>query len=75
MFAIVAIFLVSLAILFFIQVHKVSRTNEFGVQQYKTASGAVVTNYLLFVLGNIARPVCGISFAILFAGLMFKLFR
>ncbi|CAK7036371.1 MAG: hypothetical protein DELT_00583 [Desulfovibrio sp.] len=46
---------VSVAVLFLIEANKAKRTNEFGVEQYKTATGAVLTGYFSSVAARIAR--------------------
>jgi len=49
------ILIVSIAVLFFIEVGRVKRRNEYGLEVFKTATGAVAGGYLLTVAGRIAR--------------------
>ena len=45
----------SIATLFFIEVGRVKRRNDFGIEEFKTATGAVAGGYLLFLFGKIAK--------------------
>ena len=49
------ILIASIAVLFFIEVGRVKRRNEYGLEVFKTATGAVAGGYLLTVAGRLAR--------------------
>ena len=49
------ILIASIVTVFAIEVGRVKRRNDFGVEEFKTATGAVVGSYLLFLAGNAAK--------------------
>lgn len=57
----ILIFALSVLTMFLVKVSEVRRTNEFGVQMYNTATGAVFAMCLRRVIWKVAQIVCVFS--------------